>query len=94
MLLPLSKGIQKIQVFGDSLLVIDWLKLKNPPKNINLKPLYEEHIILASLFQGISYQYIFSENKMLVDHLSKMVLQVEDRTWNMWEGVDDTIYST
>ena len=37
-----SKGLQCLQVFGDSRLLIDWFKLRNPPKTINLKEIFKD----------------------------------------------------
>ena len=50
MLLALSRGAQKIHVLGDSKLVINWMNLKRPPKNVFLNPLFEEFARIASLF--------------------------------------------
>ena len=50
MLLALSRCVQKIHVWGDSKLVIDWMNLKRSPKNVFLNPLYEEFARIASIF--------------------------------------------
>ena len=40
--LVIMKGVQKIQVFGKYKLVIVWLQLRIPPRNIYLRPIYED----------------------------------------------------
>ena len=40
--LVIMKGVQKIQVFGESKLVIVWLQSRIPPRNIYLRPIYED----------------------------------------------------
>ena len=48
--MTLLKRIQKLQVFGDSLLVICWLILKKPQKNIILKPRFKDIFHYMGLF--------------------------------------------
>ena len=69
-------GFKNIKVFGDSMLIIVWMRLKNPPNNIYLKPHYEQLIRIESLFQEITYDYIYKETNMSTDHLSNIGLQV------------------
>ena len=91
MLLALSRGAQKIHVLGDSKLVINWMNLKRPPKNVFLNPLYEEFARVASLFQIISFQNIFRERNDATNILFKQGLHVGDGLWHQWEMINDTI---
>jgi len=70
----LMKEVTNIQVMGDSQLVIDWLKNKRPPKNIHLRPIYEEALLLAIAFKNISYKNIYRERNVESNKLSKQGL--------------------
>ena len=67
-------GYLKLQVFGDSLNVIEWLANQIPPKNIYLLPIYEETRRIIDQFQGVSLRHIYREQNKLVDILSKQGL--------------------
>ena len=70
----------QLSIFGDSVLVIDWLKMKKSSKNILMKTLYEELIRLGSLFHDTTYHHIYKEINMLADQLSNMGVQVGEGT--------------
>lgn len=40
--LAVDKSSRKLQVFGYSILVIDWMKYRRAARNIHLRPIYEE----------------------------------------------------
>ena len=68
----INLGIQEIQIFGDSLLVIKWMKKRNP-RNIYLLTIYEDMVKVAYRFQFISFYHIYYEINEHVDQVSKMV---------------------
>ena len=73
----ISKYAQKLQVLRNSLLVIDWMRLKRAPKNIVMPPLYKELSRLTDHFQ-IYTHHIYREINLIANLLSKQRLW-----WNM-----------
>ena len=55
--LAISKGVSFKHIFGDSLLVVDWLNEERYPKNIFLKPLFQETYRLLVVFDDVSLQH-------------------------------------
>lgn len=58
-----ERGLQQIQVYGDSLLLINWIKNKLKIKNITLLPLAEQIKENSLLFHLISLKFIMSFGK-------------------------------
>ena len=48
--LDFNLGIQKLHIFGDSLLVIEWMEKEKNVHNIFLCPLYDELMVIALTF--------------------------------------------
>ena len=88
MALSKSKGVQKLQVMGDSQLVIDWFKHRISPRNIYLRPLYEEVKLLVGTFQQVIFYHIYKERNSGVDILSKDGLHIGFGLWHRWEFFD------
>jgi hypothetical protein len=64
--------IQHVQILGDFKIVIEWLKHKGNLQAINIEGWKSRKIrVLASTFQGISFQHIFIDYNEEVDLLSK-----------------------
>jgi ribonuclease HI len=76
-----DKGVQNLQILGDSKLIIDWFRLKRPPKNSFLRLIYDEITHLLSLFSHINFVHIYQERNHVVDALSKMGLHLTEGTW-------------
>ena len=81
----------RLHVFGDSLLIIDWMKYHIPPRNVYLRPISEELIIIVFNIWEISFQPIFKERNPIVDHLSKDGILLGDGEWKKWECQNDTV---
>ena len=81
----------RLQVFGDSLLIINWMKYHIPLTNIYLRPISEELIIIVFKFWEISFQHVLREMNQIVDHLSKDGVLLGDGEWKKWEFQNDTI---
>ena len=76
------KGVQKLQVVGDSEIVINWLSQRIPQRNIILKPIYEDISRLLSLFQAINFEHIYNERNQMDNQLSKNGLHVGIGPWH------------
>ena len=68
--LALDKQVSSIQVFGDSLLVINWIRGKYKSHNLNLAQLLCEVIRLNDFFEQAVYQHIYKERNTLSDKLA------------------------
>ena len=86
-----STGIKHLHIFGDLLLVIEWLQPNSPPKNIFLKPLYEDIYRLLSSFEEVNFHHIYKEHNIQAYQLSKKGLQFVEGTGEVWEVKKDII---
>lgn len=66
-----EKGLQSLQIFGDSMLVINWLNNAQRCHNLQLLPILEEVTQLKSIFNLITFRHIYREQNAVVDHCSK-----------------------
>ena len=85
--LAFNLGIQKLHIFGDSLLVIGWMEKENNVHNIFLCPLHDELIVIALSFQDMCFQHIYRERNGVADPLSKESLQINPFNWKTWHQV-------
>jgi ribonuclease HI len=74
-------GVSQIQIFGDSLLVIQWLCKETTLRNFTLQPLYDDVQLLMTTFSHISLSHIYRDKNMIVDGLSKDGLGLDRGTW-------------
>ena len=82
------RQVVQLQIYGDSKLVIDCLKLGKPPWDVFLLPLYEDIDRARILFQRLSFQHIFREINSEADLLSKKGLLLPTGSINIWELTD------
>jgi hypothetical protein len=73
-------GVSQMQIFGDSLLVIQWLRKEASIKNFTLQPLYDDIQRQMTTFSHISLSHIYRDKNRIVD-LSKYGLGLEHGTW-------------
>ena len=73
-----------IQIFGDSKLVFDCLKLDKPPRNIYLLPFYKDITRINTHFQWINYMHTYRERNHTMYQLSKHGLLLPTRTMEKW----------
>jgi ribonuclease HI len=64
-------GVQQIQIFGDSLLVIKWIRKEAQIRNFTLQPLYDDIQMQMTTFSHISLSHIYRDMNNIVDGLSK-----------------------
>lgn len=76
--LVIDRGVQKLKVMEDSLLIINWLKGISFIHNFMLRPLYEV-LILKKLIDNIPFFHIYRERNAKVDALSKLGLHMSPR---------------
>jgi hypothetical protein len=71
-----EKGVSKIQVFGDSMNAIKWLKGEQNFINYLLASLVEEIRGYCTIFTNIFFIHIYRERNSIANALSKFGLQM------------------
>ena len=82
--LAFNLGIQKLHIFGDSLLIIEWMENEKNVHNISLWPLYDELMVLELSFQEMCFQHLYRERNGFADTLSKESLQLTPNNQETW----------
>eukprot|EP00253_Pinus_taeda_P029580 PITA_29580 len=82
----LQKNIFRIQIYGDSLNVINWVNGKSSCHNQILKVVLDEIMTLKSHFNSISICHIYREKNTIADQLSKTGLQQILGSWSIEES--------
>jgi len=85
----LEKGCSTLQVFGDSLLIINWEKQEQCCLTTRLRPFLAEVLRTISTFDNISLLHIYRKTNALVDQLSKEAAQLEYGTWHITEYIEN-----
>jgi hypothetical protein len=75
-------GSNKFKFFGDSLLVIKWIRKEAQIKNFTLQPLYDDIQMQMTTFSHISLSHIYRDMNNIV-----MAFQKMDWDWNMVPGL-------
>ena len=76
-----EKGITPLQIFGDSMVVIKWMKRGNSLSSYLLQPLFDELKGITCVFNFISFQHVYREKNQIVDGLSKAGLHMAFGQW-------------
>jgi len=64
-----DKGVQKIQIIGDSLLVIEWMKGETPLENFILRPILEKILNIKDALAVVSFMHVHrkkQDNRLIV----------------------------
>ena len=93
LLLAHEKGVQKLQIFGDSMIIINWINQTQRCHNIHLTPILKEAAQLKSTFNQISFSHIFREQNQEVDTCSKEVSSPLQHGWEIEEFGPDEAYN-
>ena len=88
----LERNYRKIQIFGDSLVILNWINKIQKCRNISLSALYEEANRLLSHFDAITCKHIYRERNEEADKFSKTGLNLEPGTWKILETKDEEVY--
>ena len=65
------RQIKELRIFGDSLLVIEWLQGKSAIKAFHLAYRCSKILALTKLFDQVQFEHIHREFNMEADYLSK-----------------------
>jgi ribonuclease HI len=74
----LSRNIKQLQVYGDSLLVINQVTGQFKVKNVLLQDLYKEAMDLIAKFDYIAFNHVYRQFNKRADQLSNLALEVCD----------------
>ena len=74
----LSRDIKQLQVYGDSLLVINQVTGQFKVKNVQLQDLYKESMDLIAKFDYIEFNHVYRQFNKRADQLSNLALEVCD----------------
>jgi ribonuclease HI len=91
LLFEVDKNISSLHIFGDSLLVINWIQKTQRCQNILLAPLIEEIFRILNDFNNYSIQNVYRERNREADALSKQGLQIAMGHWKCVEYQNDSI---
>jgi ribonuclease HI len=83
-----EKGINTLQIFGDSMLAINWARKSQQCHHIQLLAILEEIFILLDSFDSISLQHVYRVHNREADALSKDGLQLDYGKWLITEYSD------
>jgi ribonuclease HI len=85
-----EKNLSKLQVFGDSKLVIDWARGINNIQNPRLASLLRDIKLTFRDFEWLSFQHILRELNTKADELSKEALQLQKGAFGFYEFFEGT----
>jgi ribonuclease HI len=85
LLFVVEKGCKTLQVFGDSMLIINWENGVQRCHISRLVPIYEEVLRIINVFDSISFTHLYREQNQLADRLSKEASQLEYGRWYIEE---------
>jgi ribonuclease HI len=72
------KKVKRLQLVGDSKIIIDWFSHENNLHVVSLQPWMTKIRLLSEKFQQLKAQHIYREFNKEVDQLSKQALQLEE----------------
>ena len=81
----IERNCKKLQVFGDSLVVINLIDKIQKCRNTSLDALFEEVSRLLANFESLSLKHVYRERNMDADPLSKARINMEWGTWKFTE---------
>lgn len=81
----IHKNTLTVQIFGDSLNVINWLNGRSRCQNYVLQPLFEEIQNLKLSFNSLSINHIYRERNDMADKLSKDGIEQAVDSWRIRE---------
>jgi ribonuclease HI len=85
LLFAVEQGCRSLQVFGDSLVIINWAIGVHGCHVSRLLPMLEDVLRIKSLFDSISFSHIYRERNQLADGLSKEASQLAFGQWYIEE---------
>lgn len=88
----LEKGCTKLQLFGDSMIVCNWLTRKTSCTAFSLRHILDEALRLTVAFEKFDCRHIYRERNTQADYLSKQAAQRQEEDWLIQEDLDGTYF--
>jgi ribonuclease HI len=83
-----EKGVERLHIFGNSKLVIDWACTKVIVEKVCLGPLLQHLKYQMILFEWLCFQYIYRELNSKDDSLSKEALMLPKEAFEFYKFID------
>ena len=87
--LVIERNCRNLQIFGDSLVVINGLNTTQRCRNTSLDAIVEEFSRLLADFDFLSLKHVYKERNMEADRLSKEGISLAWGTWKITEKKGD-----
>jgi ribonuclease HI len=87
-----EKGLSNLQFFGDSMVIINWIRKTQKCHNIRLLPLFEEFFIILNTYSNFSIQHVYGERNIAADKLSKEGLLLDHGKWHVAEFKEGLVF--
>jgi len=95
-----EREIDNIKLFGDFMVVLNWIRKSEVCHNIRLVPLLDEVLTILNSYSQFSVCYIYREYNKMADKLSKEGTQLVPGQWKIKEhkdgfcfrGLSQTVY--
>jgi len=90
LIFALDKGCKKLNVYGDSMNVINWISLTQECRNRRLDILLSSIRMVLQNFDTFSCRHVYRENNLVADVASKEGLRLVLGRWKITETRDGT----
>jgi ribonuclease HI len=80
-----EKGLQQLQMFGDSMNVINWTRKHQTCHSVFLSPILEEIFRLLDTFDTVVISHVYRGRNLVADSLSKEGLHLLQGQWHITE---------
>ena len=87
-----KKGCRTLNVYGDSMNVINWIKGTQTCQNIRLETILFSIRVVIESYTIFNCQHVYRENNRFADRASKAGLQMEVGRWQIRESIDGLIH--
>jgi ribonuclease HI len=87
----IEKGCHSLNVFGDSMNVINWIRGTQRCSNTRLSTLVEEITLLQISFDSLTCQHVYRESNKEADRRSKEGLHLGLGQWKVTEVKNDQV---
>ena len=87
-----KKGCRTLNVYGDSMNVIKWIKGIHTCQNIRLETILFSIKVVIETYTTFNCQHVYRENNRLADRASKAGLQMEVGRWKIRESIDGLVH--
>jgi len=85
-----ENGVTSLQIYGDSLNVVNWARKLKKCHNIFLATLIEEIVKILNSFDSFSIHHVYRERNVDANALSKFGIELDFGSWTIQESKDET----